>query len=113
MKMDKGRLKNTRMDRLISTREATTTMRRRSSATSNKSKNKRASSISRRNSQSEQLGASSNTAIIADLESSISRIEIEGLNDLLFNENMFANDARGDYDCDDGDDHVSDLSSVD
>jgi hypothetical protein len=97
---------------LISTREAIT-MRHRSSATSTKRKNKHV--LSRHNSHSDQLEASCNT-VIADLESSLSQIEIEGINDFLFDENLFEGNTRGRLleDCDDFDDgdDVSDLSSV-
>jgi hypothetical protein len=89
-------------------------MRRHSPATSTKSKNKQ-HILSRHNSHSD-LEASCNT-VVANLESSLSRIEIEGINDFLFDENLVEGNARGRLfkDCDDcdGGDGVSNLSSVD
>jgi hypothetical protein len=100
---------------LVSTREATN-RRHRSSATSS-SKGKNTHTLSRGNSDIDQIKASSNT-IIEDLECSLSRIEIEGINDFLFDESTVTSNARGSFAdwCDDGDgcedDEISELSSV-
>jgi hypothetical protein len=101
----------TSCETLVSSREAII-MRLRSTAISNKSKSKNKHTLPSCNSQSELFEDSIST-IIADLELSLSRIDIEGINDFSFDGGLLArSNAHGDYDCDDGDD-VSDLSSVD